>query len=450
MAVCPICKAKIQARIVKKDEKVYLQKMCNEHGMFEALISSDKEWYESSRGYIKKGQAPLKVNVKDFKGCPESCGFCDEHQQHTCLPVIEITNMCDLSCPICLKNLDSIKALYLQEFEEIIDNLFESEGKVPVINISGGEPTLHPKFREMVNKAYEKGVTQITVSTNGLNLLKDKNLRKFFKDTNTIAAVQFDGFKAGSYEYLRGENLLAKKLHLIKILEEEGLLFSLVSTIAKDINDDEVEKITDFFFNSKALSLMFQPASYTGSASSLPEKVNIRKKEPLTIPDIVKEIEKSEYVSKGDFNPLPCSHYSCFALSYYLKIEDGSFFSLKEFLGRENYLNVIANKTLPGLDVEGYSSIKDRIYKFWSASDSSNVNEKVLKRIKKLILEMGSGDFNSKKALLMGIDNMKAIFIHHFMDADNFDFGRLMKCCNPYALSDGRLVPMCAQNLFFQ
>jgi uncharacterized radical SAM superfamily Fe-S cluster-containing enzyme len=190
---------------------------------------------------------------------------------------------------------------------------------------------------------------------------------------------------------------------------------------------------------------MFQPVTFTGKAAGL--DIN---KNRITIPDIVREIEKSKYVNKGDFNPLPCSHFSCFALSYYLIVEPGHFLSLKDFLGKEKFLDHIANKTLPGMDENGFLSMKERIYELWSAADSNDLNEKVLKRIKEVLKEMESGGFSSKQALSMGIRSMKAIFIHHFMDLHNMDFGRLMKCCNPYPQPDGRLIPMCAQNVFFQ
>ena len=168
----------------------------------------------------------------------------------------------------------------------------------------------------------------------------------------------------------------------------------------------------------------------------------------MTIPDVVKEIEKSRYVSPGDFNPLPCSHFSCFALVYYLIVEEGNYLSLKDFLGKEDYLNVIANRTLPGLDSSGYSMIKEKIYEFWSAADSSLSNEQVLQRIRRVLQEMNSPDFTPKKAFSLGTDSMKAIFIHQFMDVHTLDFGRLIKCCNHYPQIDGRLVPMCALNVF--
>jgi uncharacterized radical SAM superfamily Fe-S cluster-containing enzyme len=170
----------------------------------------------------------------------------------------------------------------------------------------------------------------------------------------------------------------------------------------------------------------------------------------LTIPDVVHAIERSAYVNKGDFNPLPCSHYSCFALAYYFILGEGKFLSLKNFLGAPDYLNVIANKTLPGLDSAGFDVIRNRLYDVWSLSDAGSLGEQALKRIQEVLRSAASDGIDPKKLVALGTASMKAIFIHDFMDATTLDFGRLIKCCNPYPQRDGRLIPMCAQNIFFQ
>ncbi len=445
MSLCPVCKKKVIARIIADKGKVYLEKFCVKHGRSLALMCSDEKWYNDSISYIKPGKSPLKFSVDRYNGCPDSCGFCPEHQQHTCLPVIEITAKCELNCPVCLKKFSSQFKLSLSEIKIILDALLASEGKLNIINLSGGEPTLHPDFEKIVTIAKDKGVNQISVSTNGIELLKNKRMRAVFRKYGVIAALQFDGFDSSVYRVLRGQDLSAQKLKLIKILEDENINYSLVSTIANQINDSEITKIVDFFFDSKALSLMFQPITFTGNADNFNPDLN-----RITIPDIIDKIEKNKNVKTGDFNPIPCSHFSCFAVSYYLMIENGEFYSLKEFLGREKYLDLIANRALPGLDEGGYALMKDRIYELWSAADIGASNEKIIDRISSILREVESGKLSSNQVFSLGIKSMKAIFIHHFMDSHNFDFGRLIKCCNPYPQQDGRLIPMCAQNIFYQ
>lgn len=441
-SVCSICNNILNAQIVEKDNKVYLKKNCPDHSIHYELFCSDAKWYKESRSYIKPAQFPNDISVKEFKDCPDSCGLCPEHQQHTCLPVIEITSKCDLNCPICLKDFNNEFELTIEEFTGIITRLEECEGRINLINLSGGEPTLHPQIKNFLKIAKKLKVVQVSISTNGLELLNNLDLRNCIKETDSIVALQFDGFDSDTYNKLRGEDLLKSKLELIKILERENINYSLVSTIMSGVNENQVNKITDFFFNSKALSLMFQPVVYTGNAEKKAEE------ERITIPDVIKELEKSTFISKGDFNPLPCSHFTCFALSYYIHIEENKYMSLKEFLGKENYLNVIANRTLPGMDQEGISIIKERIYEFWSASDSMDLSDKVLKRIRHLIDEINKNAYNPSEMFSVGARSMKGVFIHQFMDKQTMDFGRLIKCCNHYPIADGRLIPMCAQNVF--
>ena len=443
-ALCPECGAKISARIIERENKVFLDKFCSTHGHSSTLISSDSAWYRDSTRYVKPKQMPLQVHTSEYRGCPESCGSCSEHQQHTCLPVIEITSKCNLSCPICLKRFANDFELDSTAFENIIDALLRYEGRVDVINLSGGEPTLHPKLGEFLRLASEKGVMQTTVSTNGLLFLTRPDLREIFRATGTIAALQFDGFRPSTYERLRGRNLLSEKQEIMSILEQEGIRYSLVATVAKGINDDEIPMIAEAFFPSKAVSLMFQPAVLTGANGFF--SVNNK----LTIPDVVHALETSKYVKKGDFNPLPCSHYSCFALAYYFILERDRFLSLKEFLGIEGYLDAIANKTLPGLDSLGFDLIRNRLYDVWSLADAGSIGESALKRIRQVLKDASKKDFTPKQAFAAGVGSMKAIFIHDLMDRHTFDFGRLIKCCNPYPQPDGRLVPMCSQNVLFQ
>lgn len=447
-ALCPTCRAKVTARAVERGEQVFLEKFCPEHGFSDVLISSDATWYRNSMKYVKPGQAPREIAVNDFRGCPESCGSCPQHQQHTCLPVIEITTDCNLSCQVCLKHLGTPWRMSKAEFSAIVDTLIRCEGQVDVLNISGGEPTLHPELPDFLRLARDRGVVQSTVSTNGLALLKKPALRQEFKETGAIVALQFDGFQPRTWTVLRGMNLIDKKLELIRCLEKEGIRYSLVSTLANGVNAggdcDEIARIVDFFFRSQAVSLMFQPIALTGAAEGFGSQVR------LTIPDVVHAIEKCAQVEQGDFNPLPCSHYSCFALAYYFILGDGRFLSLKQFLGEENYLDLIANRTLPGLDDAGFATIRNRLYDVWSLADAGSLGEQALQRIQQVLRAAATEKLSPQRLISLGAESMKAIFIHDFMDAATLDFGRLIKCCNPYPQTDGRLVPICAQNIFFQ
>ncbi|HZQ45901.1 MAG TPA: hypothetical protein VFC07_02720, partial [Verrucomicrobiae bacterium] len=100
--LCPQCRRLVDGQRIIRDNKVYLRKQCPEHGRSEALISGDADWFLKSLSYIKPGSVPLKHSTTVARGCPSDCGLCPDHEQHSCLPIIEITNYCNLECPICI------------------------------------------------------------------------------------------------------------------------------------------------------------------------------------------------------------------------------------------------------------------------------------------------------------------------------------------------------------
>lgn len=439
---CEKCGTTVSARLLQKDDGVWLERLCPTHGNSAARITVDPAWYEDSRQYVKPRQIPFALGAQDFSGCPNSCGLCPEHRQHTCLPIVEITSRCDLRCPVCLKPENGVFGMSAAEFRHALARLMEYEKEIPLLNLSGGEPTLHPEFADFLAICKEHGVMQTSVSTNGLRLHADPALRKLFRDTGTVVSLQFDGFRPGTWTTLRGRDLSVLKQELIALLDQEGIRYSLTATIVKGVNDDEVAAIADFFFASKALSLMFQPVAITGAA-----RARFSEADRMTIDGVIDQLDHSRHINKGDFNPLPCSHPSCFALSYYFQVGEDVFYSLKDFLGRDAYLEVIANRTLPGLDQEGHNAIRERIYSFWSAADSVADNKQVLQRIKAILRELERQRFSPKAAFDIGSTVLRSVFIHGFMDANTFDLTRIMKCCNHYLQPDGRLIPMCAHNV---
>ncbi|MDR0735610.1 MAG: radical SAM protein [Zoogloeaceae bacterium] len=439
---CEQCGDQVTARIIQEDGAVWQETLCPVHGNARARVSSDPKWFEASREYVKPRQIPFALDTDEFRGCPDSCGLCQQHRQHTCLPVVEITSRCNIECPVCLKPKGGEFGMTPDEFRHALSQLIEYEGSVPLLNLSGGEPTLHPEFPEFLRICKEMGIIQPSVSTNGLKLRADPALRALFRETGTVASLQFDGFRPETWQRLRGADFSATKRELIQLFEEEGVRYSLVATLAKGVNDDEIIDIADFFFASKALSLMFQPIVFTGAAHA-----HFGEEARLTVDDVVHKLYQSHHIKEGDFNPLPCAHPGCFSLSYYFQLADDRFYSLKDFLGKEAFLDVVSNRSLPGLDREGHEAIRARIYECWSAADSIADDRQVLARIKSILKELESCNFSAKAAFDVGSTVLRSVFIHGFMDARTFDLGRLMKCCNHYLQPDGRLIPMCSLNV---
>ena len=153
--------------------KVYLRKQCPLHGQSEALISGDATWFLNSLKYAKPGRLPLKYSTATSEGCPRDCGLCPDHEQHSCLPIIEITNHCNLECPICIVQNRHNYHMSCEEFAATIQGLIEKEDLLDTVNLSGGEPTMHPEFLRLLDIARQPEIFRISISTNGLRIASD-------------------------------------------------------------------------------------------------------------------------------------------------------------------------------------------------------------------------------------------------------------------------------------
>jgi len=155
-SICPECRTVIDAQVISKDNKIYMKKRCKEHGLFESLISSDSERYLNAYKFNKPGTMPLEFGTEIKEGCPYDCGLCPDHQQHSCVGIIEITNACNLRCPTCFASSEGHDFLDVETVEYMLDQFIKYEGSPEVVHFSGGEPTIHPKIFDMIKLAKDK------------------------------------------------------------------------------------------------------------------------------------------------------------------------------------------------------------------------------------------------------------------------------------------------------
>ena len=450
-ALCPACRRTVDGARLIRGGKVYLRRHCPEHGAHEALISGDADWFLRSLTYVKPGSVPLAYATEVGKGCPDDCGLCPDHEQHTCLPIIEITNHCNLECPICLVDNRHNHHMSLQDFERILDGLVEKEGAIETINLSGGEPTLHPRLLELLDAAVARDeIARVSISSNGLRLAAEPGLCEELARRGVYVSLQLDGLDPGALGALRGAgNQLAAKHKALDNLERAGVRTTLVSTVARGVNDHLVGDVVRLFYDkSFLLSLMFQPAVYNGAGGG-----RFQPHDPLdvvTISDVVAAIDAQSdgLLTKEDFLPLPCSHPSCFGLTYLLEV-DGAFVPFGRFLGMERYLDLLANQGTIRPDAEFELAIRDTIDELWTGSAQIPDGDKILRSLRRAIMLMYPEEraLELSERLRLGEGMVKTIFIHGFMDAHTFEIERIRRCCTHYALPDGRLMPGCAYNV---
>ncbi len=246
LSLCPECLKRVDAKIVFENGNVFMLKNCAEHGFHKVLIADDVDYYKNIRNYNKASEIPLRFNTKTHYGCPYDCGLCLDHEQHGCLTIVEVTDRCNLTCPTCYAGSSPMHGRHrtLEEIEKMLDIIVANEGTPDVVQISGGEPTVHPQFFEILDIAKRKPIKHLMVNTNGIRIAKDEKfterLASYMPDFEIY--LQFDSFKADALKALRGEDLTEVRKKALEHLNKFNLSTTLVVTLQKGLNDDEIGK----------------------------------------------------------------------------------------------------------------------------------------------------------------------------------------------------------------
>jgi uncharacterized radical SAM superfamily Fe-S cluster-containing enzyme len=143
VSVCAECLRRVEASILIKDERVYLEKWCPQHGRKRVLIADDAAYYRMARErFIKPPELPQRFNTERHWGCPYDCGLCPEHMQHSCLTLIEVTDHCNLRCPICYADSGPHRPGFrpLATIERMLDAVVANRRCIPSSSRSSTRP----------------------------------------------------------------------------------------------------------------------------------------------------------------------------------------------------------------------------------------------------------------------------------------------------------------------
>ncbi|MFX1511243.1 MAG: radical SAM protein [Promethearchaeota archaeon] len=450
-SICPNCKKTIDAQILIRDNRVIMKKYCSTHGHYEVLLSSDFDHYRYSERFNKPGVKKLEYQTQVEKGCPVDCGVCPEHKQHTCLGILEITSRCNLKCPICFAESGGKAGVDLpfEVVERMIETLRRSEEQVEIIQLSGGEPTLHQDLIAIIQKCKEADVAQIMINTNGRKFAQSLEFCKKVRDAGTTSIyLQFDGFQESTYEKLRGNpNLLKEKLQAIDNLTHVGFPLTLVMTVVEGVNDQEIGSIIRFMHETKRLTgLTLQPVMAAGRHNLEYDPMN-----HITIPDVIKLIEEQTaqtnhaYI-KSDFFPIPCPYPLCSSCCFsYIDPDSLEFTTIKRLVELEDYLEFFSNKTLP---TNAEEAIIDALNELFSMATTPGSNKLIENYCQACGIDMNLTSIQD--TIQEYLDHVKMIMIKPFQSAWDLDIKRLMKCCIHEVLPDGKIMPFCAYNAIYR
>ncbi len=446
-SVCATCRRIVPAKVLSDGERVSFRKFCPAHGEDEAVVSNDAEDYLRSHRYVKPAWVPREFAGNTAASCPDGCGFCARHEQHLCLPIVEITTRCNLACPICLVDAGGDWDMTPDEFAHLLDVLVAAEGQIDVLNLSGGEPLLHPRVLDLVDLAVARPeVVRVSISTNGLPLLADASLLPALQERNVIVCLQFDGFDDGAYVALRGRPLLAEKMSLLDLLSDADATTSLTVTVAAGVNEDQLAPTLDYVFSHEhTVSMMIQPLAFEGRAAAKATGTA-----RMGISDVVRALGDAGHpaVRADDFVPLPCSHPLCFNLAFYLMTDDGRAVSLSRLFAADDLLDAVSNRVFFGLDPADQDRMKEMVYELWSGPAASSPDSvAVVGTVRDILRKLSSCCHDPQRVFDVAERRIKSIFIHAFQDADSFDLARVRRCCNAYPQPDGRMMPACVHNV---
>ncbi|OAD91699.1 radical SAM protein [Aequorivita soesokkakensis] len=437
LSLCPECLKRIDAKIVFEENNVFMLKRCPEHGNSKVLIADDAEYYKNIRNYNKPSEMPYTFNTKTHYGCPYDCGLCPDHEQHSCLTIVEVTDRCNLTCPTCYAGSSPTYGRHrtLDEIKKMMDAVVRNEKEPDVVQISGGEPTIHPQFFEILDYAKTLPIKHVMLNTNGIRIAKEKD---FAEKLKTYAPdfeiyLQFDSFEDSVLQTLRGADLSKIRQQALANLNEVNLSTTLVVTLQKGLNDGEIGKVIDFALKQKCVrGVTFQPTQIAGRLEDFNTETD-----RITLTEVRRKIlEQTDVFNAEDLLPVPCNP-DALAMGYALKLGD-EVFPLTRYINPQDLLDNSKNTIVYEQD----EMLKGKMIELFSTGNSVECAQKNLKSILCCLPNIDAPE--------LGYDNLFRVIIMQFIDAYNFDVRSIKKSCVHIVDKDYKIIPFETMNLFYR
>jgi len=439
ITICSVCFQKLEGKIVFENDSVFLLKRCPEHGAERVLIADDVDYYRKCREiFIKKPEMPLVYNTPVKWGCPYDCGLCTDHEQHSCLSLIEVTDSCNLRCPVCYASSgpERVQHRPLALIEKMFDAVVRNEGHPDVVQISGGEPTVHPEFFEIIELAKARPIQHLMVNTNGVRIAQDEEFVRRLAEAKPDIEIylQFDSFERDALLDLRGADLRNVRERALQRLNEYNLSTTLVVTLKKGLNDGEIGKIIDFALTQPCVrGVTLQPIQDAGRLERFDPATD-----RLTLTEVRRKIlEQTSVFRPDDVIPVPC-HPDSLAMAYALKL-DGKIVPLTGLIDADVLMNGARNTIVYEQD----PAIRDCLFKLFATNHSPESGATSLRDLLCCLPRVQAPDN-------LGYKNIFRVLIVQFLDAHAFDVRSVKKTCIHIVHPDGRLIPFDTYNLFYR
>jgi 7,8-dihydro-6-hydroxymethylpterin dimethyltransferase len=437
VSLCNVCHKRVDAKVIFQEQKVYLTKRCNEHGFQKVLIADDINYYKQIRNYNKASEYPRAPHTETHYGCPYDCGICPDHEQHSCLTLIEITDRCNLTCPTCYTSSSPTHGRHrtLEEIEFMLDAIVKSEGEPDVVQISGGEPTIHPDFFKILDMAKARPIKHLMVNTNGIRIAADpqfaERLASYMPDFEIY--LQFDSLETNPLVQLRGKDLTDVRRRAMDVLNKLNLSTTLVVTLQRGLNDHEIGKIIEYALQQPCIrGVTFQPTQMSGRLENFDPAVH-----RLTNTEVRRKIlEQTNVFQPNDLIPVPCNP-DALIMGYALKTDLGVH-ALTRLIDPEILLNNSKNTIVYEQD----DRLHEYVMKMFSTANSIDALESNFHHLLCCLPDIIAPN--------LSYNNLFRIIIMRFMDAYDFDVRAIKKSCVHIVDPSGKIIPFETMNMFYR
>jgi uncharacterized radical SAM superfamily Fe-S cluster-containing enzyme len=444
LAFCAYCRSVELARIVSTNGAVYMDRVCAKTGTRRVKIAADSTWYRQ-RMALLPGVSSVKKTKAPSRGCPFDCGICSWHTNGLRLPVFSITNDCNMDCPKCFTFNRPDKKYFksVEETRQIIRHIVAQSGGVQLINLTGGEPTLHPHLFAVLDACRHEKIERITMNTNGMRLAEDRGLARRIKEAGVQLVLSLDTLNPETSRTIHGKDVTRQKLAALEVIEALGIPTTILSVCIKGVNQEETADIVQQYIKKDFVkSITIQNMTYTGKNGG-----QFQPREHITIDEVENLLCRKEEFSPGDFFPLGSYHPLCYSVAYYAAA-GGTLFPLTRILGRE-VLNTASRDSYlldPGKDFS--REFLNGLNRLWAEGEDQDL----VMSLKQLVTCFYPPDrqvsLSERKALIEKY--IKMIYIHPHMDEDNFDIDRVSRCGDLVPDESGAMVPACSYNLLYR
>ena len=453
-SLCRTCKEAVPARVVARESgEVWMHKACAEHGPQEVRLSTSAAWYEQTRGERQHFVPPRVFKKEVADGCPFDCGPCTSHTQKVRLPVVTITSACNLDCPICYVHNKNDDAYHMpvEDFAMILEHLrTDHGGELDIINLTGGEPTMHPRLFEMLAMAKDAGIHRVTVCSNGIRLAKDEAFVEKLGAYGARIALSFDTFDPHTDKLMQGAQMLSTKLRCMELCEKHGVDVTLIPVMTRGVNEHEIGQILEFgLTRSMVRHIEVHTMTFTGQSGA-----TFQRSGRISMYEVLEEIERrtAGLLRRTDFVTSPVAHPLCYQIAYLLiDPAGGPPIPFTRFMPAAELRAALSDRLYLEPSPRLEESLTQAIDRLWLDEDNPE-SARALRLLRGMLETMFPPDrpLTREGALRAGERTVKAVYVHSHMDEETFDVERAVDCCDSNCYADGTTIPVCNYNVLFR